>query len=173
MKHSPVPKNCIHPTEPRVPSGVCPAAQFDRKCSHWVYPSHTSQTTSSLGLFGSGEKYPRSLWACMAGNTECILFTTQPQTFLTVPIHPEVFFSFLTLPWQMIKASKTTSAEHYIHIKSVLLGFSRGSELPGPHYRVRQGLSRAVIAANWTKPTLSMEAEPAPGNGQKELGGKK
>lgn len=32
-----------------------------------------------------------------------------------------IFFSFLTLPWQMIKASKTASAKHYIHIKSVLL----------------------------------------------------
>lgn len=33
----------------------------------------------------------------------------------------------------------------------MLLGFSRGSELPGPHYRVRQGLLRAVIAAKLNK----------------------
>lgn len=69
-------QSCSHPTEPRVPFGVCAAAQFDKEMlPHSSSLSHLSQTTPILALF-----LPR-------GETSLLTLNLHGREYWTYPLH--------------------------------------------------------------------------------------
>lgn len=102
--------------------GLCSSSVWQGNAPAQLIPLTPLSDHSYPGIvFAQGRNIPAHFEPAWQGILNVSSSLQSHRHFWQYPFILIFFFPFLTLPWQMIKASKTTSAKHYTHIKPMLL----------------------------------------------------